>query len=213
MFRQRPSETLSGLVDELGKQATAATPAEAAEAGDLVVAAIPLGAYDQLPAAALAGRTVIDAMNYYPDRDGRIAELDAGTLTSSALVQRHLADSLVVKAFNNIAYPHLLSLARPVGAPDRSALPIAGDDESAKARTARLLDTLGYDVVDLGALADSWRSELNTPVYVQPYFPVRPTGMSQEESYSWFLNTPGIPVAADRVKELADAAVRNSTAE
>ncbi|WP_330346928.1 NADPH-dependent F420 reductase [Streptomyces sp. NBC_00582] len=209
LSNSRDPETLSDLVGELGSLARAATPAEAAGVGDLVVATIPLVAYDKLPAAALAGKTVIDTMNYYPDRDGHIAELDSDELTSSALVQRHLADSHVVKAFNNIFFRSLLTLARPAGAPDRSALPIAGDDPTAKTEAAGLLDTLGYDTVDIGTLADSWRSEPNTAVYVQPYLPGQPPeGAGQEEVTSWFLAVEGIPVPAHRVKELTDGAVR-----
>ena len=207
LSNSRGPETLTDLVAELGEQARAATPAEAAQAGDIVVATVPLKAYDQLPAAALAGKTVIDTMNYYPERDGSIAGLD--TLTSSALVQRQLADSHVVKAFNNIDFRRLYTSARPAGAPDRSALPIAGDDDAAKAQVAQLLDTLGYDAVDIGALADSWRSQPDTPVYVQPYLAARPTEqMSQEEAYRWFLETPGVPVSVNRVAELTDAAAR-----
>ncbi|WP_345432591.1 NADPH-dependent F420 reductase [Actinoallomurus vinaceus] len=208
LSNSRGPETLADLVTDLGEHARAATPAEAAAAGDLVVATVPLNAYDRLPAAALAGKTVIDTMNYYPERDGRIAELDAGTLTSSALVQRHLADSHVVKAFNNIDFRRLFTGARPAGASDRSALPIAGDDAAAKAHVARLLDALGYDAVDIGVLADSWRSEPGTPVYVTPYMAERPAGMSREEAQRWFFETPGVPVPADRVGELTDTAVR-----
>ncbi|MEV0387558.1 NAD(P)-binding domain-containing protein [Nonomuraea sp. NPDC050643] len=211
LSNSRGPDTLAGLVTELGAQARAATPAEAAEAGDLVVATVPLRAYDRLPAAALAGRTVIDTMNYYPERDGRIAELDAGELTSSALVQRHLAGSRVVKAFNNIDFHRLFTHARPAGAPDRSALPVAGDDPAAKADVAALLDALGYDTVDTGTLAESWRSEPGTPVYVQPYFPARPPeGLGGEEAYRWFLETPGVAVPAGRVRALIDDAVRGS---
>lgn len=174
-----------------------------------MVATILLSAHDQLPAAALAGKTVIDTMNYLPERFGHLAELDGGTLTSSALVQRHLADSRVVKAFNNVDFVRLFSLARPAGASDRSALPIAGDDAVAKAEVAALLEVLGYDAVDIGTLADSWRSEPNSPLYVQPYFTAKPTKeLSQEEMYGWYLQTPGTAVPADQVKELADAAVR-----
>jgi predicted dinucleotide-binding enzyme len=209
LSNSRGPETLAGLVADLGEHASAATPAEAAEAGDLVVATVPLGSYDRLPAAAMAGKTVIDTMNYYPGRDGRIAALDSGELTSSALVQRHLAGSRVVKAFNNIDFHRLLTSARPAGAADRSALPIAGDDPDAKADVAWLLDTLGYDAVDIGTLAESWRGEPGTPVYVQPYFPGQlPEGLSQEEALRWFVETPGVVVPAERVKELAGTAVR-----
>ncbi|WP_286254953.1 NADPH-dependent F420 reductase [Streptomyces graminofaciens] len=204
----RGPQSLADLVAELGPRARAATPAEAAEAGDLVVATIPLRAYDRLPAAALAGRTVIDTMNYYPERDGRLPELDEGGTTSSTLVQRHLADSRVVKAFNSIDFHHLFIGARPVGAPDRSALPIAGDDPAAKAEVTALLDTLGYDAVDLGTLAESWRSEPGTPVYVQPYIPRQPEGLSQEEAGRWFFESPIAPLPAARVEELLAQAVR-----
>ncbi|MET7473364.1 NAD(P)-binding domain-containing protein [Streptomyces sp. NPDC005648] len=204
----RGPETLADLVAELGARARAATAAEAARAGDIVVATVPLRAYDRLPVEALAGRTVIDTMNYYSDRDGAIAELDAGELTSSALVQRHLAGAKVVKAFNNIDFRRLLTSARPAGDADRSALPVAGDDAAAKAEVTALLDTLGYDAVDLGALADSWRSQPGTPVYVEPYMGKRPEGLSQEEASRWFFETPGVPVPAARVKELAAEATR-----
>ncbi|WP_233518491.1 NADPH-dependent F420 reductase [Streptomyces corynorhini] len=182
--------------------------AAAVRAGDLVVATVPLGAYERLPAAELAGRTVFDTMNYYPERDGRIAALDAGGLTTSALVRRHLAGAHVVKAFNNIDFRRLFTLARPVGAADRSALPLAGDDEAAKERVARLLDTLGYDAVDTGTLDASWRSEPGTPVYVQPYLRARPEGLSEEDARRWFFDTPGVPVPAERVRELTASAVR-----
>lgn len=209
LSNSRGPQTLADLITELGPHARAATPAETAQAADLVVATIPLNAYEQLPAAALAGKTVIDTMNYYPDRLGHIAALDDTTLTSSELVQRHLADSHVVKAFNNVDFVRLISLARPAGAHDRSALPIAGDDATAKAQAAGLLDALGYDAVDIGTLADSRRSQPGTPVYVDPYFTAKPAeGLSQEEMYGWYVQAPGTAVPADRVKELAASAAR-----
>src|SRR4029077_2606730 len=113
-------ETLTELAAELGEPARAATPAEAAEAGDLVVVTIPLKAIDQLPVAALAGKVVIDTCNYYPQRDGRIAALDDESTTTSELVQAQLPESQVVKGFNNIYVGHLAVLARPSGSPDRS---------------------------------------------------------------------------------------------
>jgi 8-hydroxy-5-deazaflavin:NADPH oxidoreductase len=173
------------------------------------VASLPLHAYDRLPTAALAGKTVIDTMNYFPPRDGRIAELDDGELTSSALVQRHLAGSRVVKACNNLLPTSLFTLARPADAPDRSALPIAGDDPAAKAQVAELLDALGYDTVDVGTLADSWRFEPGSPVYLQPYLPGQPPqGASPEQYRRWAMETPSVPVPAARVRELIDSAVR-----
>ena len=91
------------------------------------------------------------------------------TTTTSELLQRHLPSSHVVKAFNNIFYKNLAELARPQGSPERSALPIAGDDTRAKATVTAFLDAVGYDVVDVGALAEGWRYQRDTPAYVTPY--------------------------------------------
>ncbi|MFF0175020.1 NADPH-dependent F420 reductase [Micromonospora profundi] len=211
LSNSRGPETLADLVADLGDHARAGTPADAARAGDLVVATIPLNAYRRLPAAELAGKIVIDTLNYYPQRDDRMPELDSNELTSSQLVQRHLAGSRVVKAFNNITYLSLGKLARPAGDPDRSALPIAGDDIAAKAEVAALLDTLGYDAVDIGTLADSWRSEPNTPVYVQPYFAGEaPKGLDREEAYRWHVTNPGAIVSADQIRKLTESPVRGT---
>ena len=171
MSNSRGPETLRELVAELGPLATAATSGQAAEAGDLVVVAVPVKAIADVPAALLAGKPVLDTGNYYPQRDGQIEVLDNGALTTSGLLQRHLPGAHVVKVFNNIYFRHLASLARPAGAADRSALPIAGDDTAAKAAVTAYLDAIGYDTVDDGSLADSWRQQPGTPVYGTPYGP------------------------------------------
>jgi predicted dinucleotide-binding enzyme len=165
----RGPETLKDLAEELGPLATAGTGEQAAEAGDLVVVSIPVKGYPSLP--PVAGKPILDTGNYYPQRDGQIAALDSGSLTSSGLLQRDLPQARVVKVFNNIYFRHLASLPRPAGAADRSALPIAGDDDAAKAAVTAFLDSIGYDTVDAGALADSWRQEPGTPVHGAPYGP------------------------------------------
>jgi predicted dinucleotide-binding enzyme len=165
LSNSRGPETLAELVEDLGPHARAATPAEAAEAGDLVVVSVPLRAYRDVPIEPLAGKVVIDTNNYYPQRDGHIPELDDKSACSSELLQRHLPTSKVVKAFNNIYFGHLGSLARPAGSPDRTALPIASDDAEAKDTVADFLDAIGYDTVDQGPLAESWRCEPGSPVY------------------------------------------------
>jgi 8-hydroxy-5-deazaflavin:NADPH oxidoreductase len=166
----RGPETLWELVAELGRLATAATAEQAAEAGDLVVVSIPVKAFAEVPAKPLAGKAVLDTGNYYPQRDGQIEALESGALTSSGLLQRDLPEAHVVKVFNNIYFRHLQSLARPSGAPDRTALPIAGD-ERAKAAVTAYLDSIGYDAVDAGPVAESWRQEPGTPAYGTPYGP------------------------------------------
>ncbi|MEU3979196.1 NAD(P)-binding domain-containing protein [Streptomyces sp. NPDC026672] len=208
LSNSRGPETLGDLVAELGERARAATPAEAAKAGDIVVVTVPLLAHDRLPAAELSGKTVIDTCNYYPQRDGQLAELDNDELTSSELVQRQLPGARVVKAFNSIGAKQLASLARPAGDPGRSALPLAGNDAAAKAEATELLDALGYDAVDIGGLSESWRSGPNTALYCYPYAGEAPAGLSQEELMKWFFETPGVTVTAEQVEKMAATAVR-----
>jgi predicted dinucleotide-binding enzyme len=174
LSNSRGPETLAATVAELGVGASAATSAVAAAAGDIVVVTVPVSAFPELPAAALGGKTVIDTCNYGPERDGHIPELDGSSFTSSELLQRYIPDALLVKAFNNVFYKHLLSLARPAGAAgaaDRTYLPIAGDSASAKAAVTEFIDTIGYSVIDAGSLADSWRQATGTPVWGTPYGP------------------------------------------
>jgi 8-hydroxy-5-deazaflavin:NADPH oxidoreductase len=130
---------------------------------------VPLKAYREVPVEPLRGKTVIDTNNYYPDRDGHIAELDDESTTTSELLQAHLPGSHVVKTFNSIFFAHLASLARPQGDPDRSALAIAGDDADAKREVTGLLDSIGYDALDVGPLREGWRYQRDTAAYVQPY--------------------------------------------
>jgi predicted dinucleotide-binding enzyme len=169
LSNSRGPETLADLVAELGPLARAATREEAAAAGDLAVVSIPVKACFDLPTAAFAGRIVMDTGNYYPERDGDIAELDGGSLTSSELLARELPGAEIVKVFNNIFSKHLLNLARPADDTDRSYLPIAGDSADAKAAVTAFLDSIGYGTVDVGPLAEGWRFQPGTPAYGPPY--------------------------------------------
>jgi 8-hydroxy-5-deazaflavin:NADPH oxidoreductase len=161
----RGPESLAPLVAELGPNARAATPREAAEAGDIVVVTIPLKACESVPVEPLRGKIVIDTNNYYPQRDGHIQELDDESTTTSELLQRRLPESKVVKAFNHIHAAQLTTDGRPAGTPNRRALVIAGDDRDAKATVAGLLDRFGFDAVDAGPLSEGWRIQRDTPGY------------------------------------------------
>lgn len=168
LSNRRGPASLSQLVTELGPAASAVTPSEAATA-DLVVVTVPLHAIDQLPEAELAGKTVIDTNNYYPDRDGRIPELDSGDSTTSEMLQRRLPGSRIVKTFSNVVYLHLAQLPRPANDPQRSTLPMAGDDAEAKELVAEFADAVGFDVLDVGELHEGWRFENGRPAYCLPY--------------------------------------------
>jgi predicted dinucleotide-binding enzyme len=169
LSNSRGPQMLEDLVEELGARARAATPAEAAAAGDLVVVGVPPKAYSSVPVRPLAGKPVLDATNYIAQRDGRIPGLYDGP-PSSEVLQQHLTGARVVKVFNNITFWHLRSLARPAGAADRSALPIAGDDADAKAAVTRFLEDIGYDTVDAGPLGSGGRRfQFGRRAFVTPY--------------------------------------------
>ncbi|MGW0650845.1 NADPH-dependent F420 reductase [Streptomyces umbrinus] len=190
LSNSRAPETLQDLVTQLGPRARAATPAEAAVTGDLVVVTIPIGAYRQVPAEPLQGKIVIDTLNYDPARQGRVPEIDADDTPAHLLLRTHLPGSHVVKAFSNIFFRHLATLGRPAGAPDRSALPIAGDDIAAKRAVATLIDSLGYDTFDAGPLAESRRFAPGTPAQ---HAYLDPDGM---------FAAPGRPASADHLAKL-----------
>jgi 8-hydroxy-5-deazaflavin:NADPH oxidoreductase len=161
----RGPETLAKLVEELGPRARAGTASEAAKAGDIVVVSIPLKSYRSVPVEPLAGKVVIDTNNYYPQRDGHIRELDDESTTTAELLQAHLPESRVVKAFNHIYAAELTTHGQPAGTNDRRALAIAGDDPAAKAAVSHLIDRFGFDPVDAGELREGWRIQRDTPGY------------------------------------------------
>lgn len=165
LSNSRGPETLAGLVSELGPQARAATPAEAAEAADLAVVTVPLRAIESVPVEPLAGKIVIDTNNYYPQRDGQIAELDAESTTTAELLQRHLPASRVVKAFNHIYAAQLTTDGLPTGSPGRRALAVFGDDPDAVATVGRLIDSFGFDALEVTPLSEGWRIQRDTPGY------------------------------------------------
>ncbi|WP_329545373.1 NAD(P)-binding domain-containing protein [Streptomyces sp. NBC_01356] len=163
----RGPETLAALVEETG--ATPVKVEDAARGAEVVVITVPLKAVPNLPSGLLDeaadGAVVIDTGNYYPQqRDGRIAAIEDDGLTESRWTAQQIGHT-VIKAFNGTYAQDILDRPRAAGAPDRVALPVAGDDEAAKRVVRALIDELGFDTVDAGGLDDSWRQQPGTPVY------------------------------------------------
>ena len=162
----RGRESLADLAAESG--ATAVSVKEAAQNGEVVIVTIPEKNIASLPPDLFEGAAdrviVVDTGNYYPQqRDGRIEGIERGT-TESRWVSQQLGRP-VIKAFNNIYAEHLLKKGSPAGTPGRIALPVAGDDDAAKAVVLKLIDELGFDGVDAGGLDDSWKQQPGSPVY------------------------------------------------
>lgn len=211
LSNSRGPESLTQFVKELGPLARAATREEVAAGADLVIATVPLSAYSSLPAVPLTGKIVIDTMNYYPQaRDGGVERLDQEEVTSSELIQEHLSGSVVVKALHNLDFHHLLVNARPAGHPERTTLPVAGDNEDAVEKVSAFMQKIGYDAVHVASLQESWRIEPGTPVYVWPYVPQIPESLSPAEARTWYIQHPGMPLSASDVKSLTDSTTRVS---
>ena len=167
----RGPDSLADLVADAGDGARAATVEEAIDFGDLVVVAVPVYAYADLPNDGVDGKIVVDAGNYYPARDGGIEALENDETTSTELLGDRLRGARLVKAFNTMNFRTLAADGRP-GAPreERLALFLAGDDEHAKSVVAELIEELGFAAVDTGSLAEGGRRQqpgavvYNTPM-------------------------------------------------
>lgn len=167
LANSRGPATLAELVAQLGPAVRAMTATEAALAGDFVVVAVPLKLVNDMPAAALAGKVVIDTNNYMPWRDGSYSIIDSGEKTEHELRQEQLPASKVVKAFTHIQAPRILTWGRPVGSQDRLALSASSDFPEAIAIVACLYDEFGFDIVDNSPLKESWRSRPGQPAWRQ----------------------------------------------
>jgi predicted dinucleotide-binding enzyme len=165
----RGPETLSDLASRTG--AKAAMPAEAVKGAELVIVTIPEGRVPELRRdifdSRAHGAPIVDTGNYYPNRDGRIEEIEKGMI-ESRWVERQIGQP-VIKAFNNIYAKHLLEGGKPAEAQDRIALPVAGDDPEAKRVVMGLVEELGFDAVDAGGLDESWRQQPGTPCYTSDF--------------------------------------------
>lgn len=207
LANSRGPESLHELIDELGPLAKAGTVEEAATEGDAIVLSIPLLAVKELPAGLLRHKLVLDTSNYYPFRDGRITELDSEIKTTSELVHEWLIGARHVKAFNNILAHHIPALARRNGATDRSALPIASDDIDAKREAAAVMDRLGFDTLDAGTLADTWKFEPESAGYTRIYLADPSTPDDQ------LFSSEAGPTSADQLNVALASATRVKVAD
>jgi predicted dinucleotide-binding enzyme len=164
----RGPETLEDLVAELGSHVRAASAADAAEAGDVVVVTVPFKAYASIPVEPLAGKIVIDTNNYYFERDGHVPALDDGSATVTGMLQAHLPGSRIAKGFNHITAGNITTDGKPAGTPGRRALATASDHADAAQFVIDLYDQFGFDAVNIGGLSESWRVERDQPAYVVP---------------------------------------------
>lgn len=162
----RDPVTLDDFAQKIGARAGGVDDAVAY--GEIVLIAIPLARALELQHPGLAGKIVVDANNYYPDRDGAIVELDANRTTTSELVAQRFPGARLVKAFNAILARDLNHTGSRLTSGARRALPLAGDDDDAKRVVSELVAQFGFEPYDAGSLGESWRFERARPAYCLP---------------------------------------------
>ncbi len=146
-------------IEVLAPGAIVLTKEEVAEKAEIVILALPLGKYNTIPKKPLAGKLVIDAMNYWWEVDGIRDDLTDLRTSSSETVQHYLDASRVVKALNHMGYHDLFDETRPKGAPGRKSIAIAGNNKSDIETVSNIIDSLGFDPLVIGKLADGVRLE------------------------------------------------------
>src|SRR6266481_2460241 len=194
MANARGPESLRDLAAKTG--ATPVASKQLVQDVDMLIIVVPQKAIPELPEGLLkkakTETIVVDVGNYYPFRDGRIDELENG-LTESVWVERQIGRP-VVKTLNTIPSKALMASGRPAGSRDRVALPISGDDNKVKEIVAQLIDRIGFDSVDAGTIAESWRQQPGSPVYC--------TNPNKEELQLWLKKADRSSLATNREKAL-----------
>ncbi|HEU4830782.1 MAG TPA: NAD(P)-binding domain-containing protein [Candidatus Saccharimonadales bacterium] len=165
----RGPASLSLMLRVLAPEAIAGDAEAVVKNSDIVILAMPLGNYKALNPELFKGKIVIDAMNYWSPTEGYIEEFADENSSSSEYIQSYLKDSYVVKTLNHVAYNELSEHSLPPDSPDRRAVVMAGDDKNAKTTVAAFINELGFDVVDLGSLAEGKKSQPDTALFNARY--------------------------------------------
>ena len=194
MANARGPESLKDLAEKTG--AIPVSVEQVVQDVDILFIVLPQKSIPELPKGLLnkakKETIVIDVGNYYPFRDGRVDEIENG-LTDSMWVERQIGRP-VVKVLNTIIAKALVEAGRPAGSSDRVALPISGDNLKAKEVVAQLIDRFGFDSVDAGTIAESWRQQPGSPVYC--------TNLTKEELQLWLRKVDRSSLATNREKGL-----------
>lgn len=160
-----PAKDTALMTDIVSPGAIAVDIADLADGADIVVVAVPLRRFHDLPLHLLAGHTVIDVMNYWPPIDGHLPDFESTDHPSSVIIQDTLPSSVVVKTFNHLGYHQMEDLARPAGTPGPVGLGVASDDIAATQTVMEFVDSVGFDPIYIGTLNESAVLQPETPLF------------------------------------------------
>jgi predicted dinucleotide-binding enzyme len=161
----RGPQSLELMLGVLLPGAVAMTVNDVAQKSDIIILAMPLNKYSALDPEWLAGKIVIDAMNYWPPTEGRIPEFMNEQVTSSQYLQQHFDRARIVKTLNHVAYNEIEEHSLPPAHPQRRAIALAGDDDAAKKQAEQFIDTIGFDTIDLGDLQEGSKFQPDTKLF------------------------------------------------
>ncbi|WP_417506606.1 NADPH-dependent F420 reductase [Microbacterium sp.] len=160
-----PASDIELLVEVVAPGARAVSADDAAVHGEIVIVAVPLHRFRSIPSALLDGKVVVDTMNHWEPTDGRLDDFDSAPYGTSVIVQEHFAGARVVKTLNHIGYHFLEVDGRSGEHPDRRALGIAGDDDTAVRAVAELIDRIGFGPVVTGSLRTGAALQPGTAIF------------------------------------------------
>lgn len=193
----RGPDSLRKLERELGPDIHAATVAEAAAFGEIVLLAVPWHLEEALPPShLLRNKVVIDAMNPYRPEGGFF---DLEDSTSSEEVLKRIRGAILVKAFNTISYDHLATRGRKdLPIQERHAIYVAADNTRAKEVVSKLIEEIGFAPVDTGSLREGGRLQQPESVIFNQTFTAR-------EARAFFRNElhKAVDVVADAALPIA----------
>jgi predicted dinucleotide-binding enzyme len=161
----RGPQSLELMLGVLLPGAVALTVKDVAQKSDIIILAMPLNKYRALDPKWLAGKIVIDAMNYWPPTEGEIPEFMNEQVTSSEYLQQYFDKARIVKTLNHVAYSEIEEHSLPPAHPQRRAIALSGNDIAAKKQAEQFIDTLGFDTIDLGDLKQGSKFQPDTKLF------------------------------------------------